>query len=377
MQIEVLQENLVKGLGYVSKFVSSKPTLPVLAAVKLEASGGKLTMVATNMDNGVEVELKCKVIKSGLAVVPAKVMYEYVNLLPKGKVLVESKSGVMKMEAGGNKAKVKGMESEDFPEIPDFSIGEKFGVAIADLKKVVNLVAFCAASDSVRPVLSGLLFEFGKKTYKVVATDGYRLSLLSGLTVEGKPGTGKMLVPAGVVTDVERLVEDEASEKVELIYSKERKSLVFSFGAVKVMTRLLEGDFPGYERIMPKQSKVEIEVDREQLADAVKVSSVFARESSNIVKCKLTSEEVLVSANSVSVGENVSEVGMKVVKGEATEMEIAFNGRFLLDLLNHVPGDKLVMGVQEPLQPGLFKTDDDDFAHVIMPVRVQGGEERV
>lgn len=369
MKVEVLQENLVKALGWVSRFVAVKPNLPILSKLLIKVVEGKLVLVATNMDTGVSVEVPAKILEEGSLAIPAKVLYEYVNLLAPGKIEITSSEMGLKLKSGTRKASISGENAGDFPELPKLESKEIFVVKTKALEQVVKLVGYSASTELTRPVLSALLLEFGSKSIKAVATDGYRLSILKNIKYEGEIKIEKILIPAGVMGEVERLARDVGSTLVTITYGGEQKSIVFDLGGAVIVSRLVEGEFPAYEKILPKESSVEVAFDRAEMMEAIKAASIFARDNAHIVRWVIGDKGITVSAQSSGLGEQESLVGAKQIKGE--KGEIAFNSRFLIDLLASTTDGEVCFGMNEALEPGIFSSGDKGFNHVIMPVRIQ------
>jgi len=373
MEVEILQENLIKGISSVSRFVAVKPSLPVLAMVLLKAKGKKVSLLATDMDTGIEVGVGARVIKEGTLAVPAKLMMDYVNSLPAGKLTLTVNENELKIVSGRNKAKITGMEASEFPEMPELTGKKKIVFNGEELSRLVRLVSFATLTEMTRPVLSAMLFKFGGKGgVEVVATDGYRLSLLSKVAINGDVGEMNLLVSSRVISEVERLAKEGGGEEIEMVMDQEGKSVSFAFGEVKLVAKAVEGEFPDYKKILPKEGSVVFRSSRDDLMEAVRLAAVFARESSNIVKWKVDKSGLVMSSNSSSIGEQESGVEGELIKGE--EGKIAFNSKFLSELLTNVSEGVIEFSMNDALQPGLFKTADKDFLHVIMPVRVQGEE---
>lgn len=370
MKVEILQENISKALGNVLKFVDQKAALPILGSVLMEAKGGNLVLVATNMETGVEIKLPAKVITEGRVAIPARTISEYVNFLPQGKVEIGEEEEGLTIKTGNQKAKLIKSNVEEFPDIPKFDKSQKIEIKSSDLSRLVRLVAFSAAHDNTRPVLTAICMDFSDKgNLSVAATDGYRLSVMEKIKVEGEGMNKRLLLPVMIIREVEKMVRENGNETVEMSVASAEQSVAFKFGKVLVVSRLIEGEFPDYKKIVPNNNTVQVKFSREEITSAVKVASIFARESANIIKWEIEGGKIKVAANSKSVGEQQSVV--EVEKVEGTEGKIAFNSKFLLEFLGSGEG-QVVFSMSEELRPGLFTSDEKGFAHVIMPVRVAG-----
>lgn len=370
MEIEILKENLQKAVSNASRFVANKPSLPVLSMILLKTSKDKILLAATNMDTGIEIEAPARVNTEGSVVVPAKVLLEYVGLLPAGNVKLLVKDGVLEIVAVNNKAKISGLLADEFPELPKIEGKDGFGLESVDLDKIVKLVSFAASSDETRPVLSAVLFKIKNNLLEVVATDGYRLSLIKKIRIDGETSDTEMLISARVIQELVRIVKEESVKTVQVILGKTQKSLVFKVGSIHLTTRIIDGDYPSYEKIVPDNQEIVLKMNCEETLEAIKTSAIFARESSNIIKWVVDDSRLIMSSNSSGVGEQESVVEVEVVQGEGGT--IAFNSRFLIEFFSNTASEKVQFEMGGSLAPGLFRTDTDGFIHVIMPVRVQG-----
>jgi DNA polymerase-3 subunit beta len=344
-----------------------------LSNLLLSAEKGQFLVTATNLENGVVFRVGAKVETEGKVTVPAKVFSELVGSLPPEKVELNATSDELKVNSGKFKATIQGIAAGEFPEFPKKTKGEKGVVSTSLLTEIVDKVGFSSSSDDSRPVLTGVLWDLGKKS-KIVATDGYRLSLLEPTKTNelGFKGEAyKFLIPGSVLREVARIFEEVGEDKIDLYWSDEQRQMFFSAGDVEVVARLLEGEFPNFEAIIPSQEDIEIMVNKTELFQAVKVASIFARESANIVRWDLSSDGLKVSANSPQVGENVTEVEVSFIK-KGSGM-IAFNSRYLIDFLSRVEGERIRFKMTDSLKPGVFEEEKGkEFLHIIMPVRVQG-----
>lgn len=373
MKLELLQEDLNRGLSIVSRFVASRPQLPVLANIFLSVEkNNQLRLAATNLDIGIQYWLGAKVEKPGQLVVPAKEVSEFVSYLGAEKLTLAAEGKLkLKITSRSGETVFNGMDPAEFPQIPAVNQEKTVSLSTAELSQVVNQVGFAAASDDSRPVLTAIYWQFTPAGYQMVATDGYRLSQKTVAVKEVKltdKEEAVFLVPARSLIELVRLAAEEKEFRFGL--TDDQNQVVFLLPSLQLNSRLIEGEFPDYQKIIPQQAKVKVMVDREAFYRAVKISSVFARESANIVKLKLEKEKIIISANAPSVGENKTEVEAKI---EGQDLTIAFNYRFLLDFLNVIPEkeEEIIFEFTEPLSPGVFKIKgDSSWLHIIMPVRV-------
>ncbi len=371
MKISILQENLKKALSLTERFVSTKSQLPVLSNILLKADDNGFYLIATNLETGVKFRIGAKIEKKGAITVPVKVFSEFINTLPSGTVMLENVEEVLKVSLGSFKASFQTINASEYPEFPKSEEGKEKKISLKDLKTIAEKVGFAASSDDSRPVLTGILWDMGKSKSKLIATDGYRLSLLSLPLKSVKGEENKLLIPSFVSNEVVRVFGEIAEENVSMLWSKEQKQVFFASEDLEVVTRVLEGEFPNYQAVIPSDELIRINIRTDQLIQATKMAAIFARESANIIKWKVGKKNLEISANSPQLGENISIVEYE---GEIDEeKEIAFNSRYLLDLFSHIDTEEVVFSMTEPLRPGVFyeKGKEKEFLHVVMPVRVQ------
>jgi len=373
MKLEVLQENLNKGLSVASRFVASRPQLPILANILfLAEKNNRLRLTATNLEMGIQYQLGAKVEEEGQLTVPAKELTEFISYLSAGKLVLESKKKTQ-LEVGSQsgRAVFSGMNAAEFPKFPVADEGKIASLPVKSLAEAVSCCSFAAAGDDSRPVLAAVYWQFTANGYRMVATDGYRLSMKDISGVKLKLGNGKdvfFLIPARSLTEVTRLVNLEETIKVGL--TKDGNQVIFLLPDWQLSSRLIEGEFPDYQKIIPQETKTKISLEKEELHQAVKIASVFARESANIVKFVLKKDQMVITANAPSMGENKTEINAKI---KGPELSIAFNYRFILDFLNAVPDEEeeVVLEFNDALSPGVFKIGSDpSWLHIIMPVRI-------
>ncbi len=374
MKLEVLQEDLNQGLSIVSRFIASRPQLPVLANILFSGEkNNRLKLSATNLDIGIQYWLDAKVGRPGNLTIPAKEISEFVSYLSPGKLDLEIvKENQVKISSKQGETTFTGMDAEEFPEIPVIDKKKTFSLPLKNLEKAVNLVGFAAAEDDTRPVLAAINWEFTNQGYRMVSTDGYRLSLKDvsqkKVDIEKKQNAGNFLIPARSLIEIVRLAGGK--NKLELGLTEDENQVIFLLPDLQLTSRLIEGEFPEYEKIIPQESETKIIVDKEEFHQSIRMASVFARESANVVKFKISKGKIQISSNAPSVGENKTEVGAKI---DGKDLEIAFNYRFLLDFLKVLPADEqqVEMEFKQALTPGLFKIPSDEtWFHIIMPVKV-------
>jgi DNA polymerase-3 subunit beta len=372
MKLSILQENLARGLSTTSRSVATRAQLPVLSNILLATDQGRLKLSATNLETGINFWLGAKIEKEGALSVPAKILTEFVSSLPAGKIEMETKEGSLRLVSGSYEASFVGMAPSEFPAIPSLKKKADLQFSGQLLTSAINEVAFAAAQDEGRPVLAGVLLQIQDSQLVLVATDGYRLSLkkikeISGLDKVKELKKG-LVLPARTLLEVARMtVEKEAN--LGLSVTPEASQLIFATSESEIVSRLIEGNFPDFEKIIPGKGKTKVILDREDLTRAVRMAAIFARESANIIRFQVSGSSLQVSANTAQVGDNKSLLDAKI---EGEKGEIAFNSRYLLDFLNIVGSEEITFEMSGTLNPGIFRpVGEPSYLHIIMPVRVQ------
>lgn len=378
MRISVLQENLNKALTSVSRVVASKAQLPVLNNVLLTVEKGTLRLTTTNLELGMVVPIGAKVQAEGAICVPAKVFSELVGELPAGEVDLEVEDQKLLIRQGDFTADLAGMGAGEFPALPPFDKKRLMEFQADAFLRSLKRVIFSAATDDGRPVLTGVCFNLAGDMPRMAATDGFRLSVVS-LSSEGKAkekgaeetgGIETAIIPARALAEVVRLAsEEEIGETITVSGGKERQ-VKFTVGKAELLTRLIDGEYPDYGKILPKDKVASFEGDKETFVRVVRMAAIFARESANVVKFTIGKGVMKVSATSQNLGTNES-----VLEGKAEGEDgfcVAFNYRYLLDFLTNTDGEEIKIDFSGSLSPGMFMDPKEkDFTHVIMPVRLQ------
>lgn len=363
MKIQVLQESLLGGLNIVGRAVATRAQLPALSHILIEAKKEGLTLSATDLEIGIQTKVSAKVEELGKVAVPAKMFGEFLSSLNPGKIELTLEKETLIVTAPGYKGKFQTISAEEFPAMSQPSAESAIGeIAATALKEAIEHVVFAAARDSLRPVLTGVLWEMGKIKLRLVATDGFRLAI-EEVVVEGTKDEVKILVPSRVVAEVVRL---SGEGQIKVGYIPETSQIYFEIGEVLVVSQLLEGNFPDYNKIMPEEFLTEIKVGREELLQAIRATYIFARDNSNMVSWKIEGEQLILSSSSPERGECRVEVPISLT-GE--ESEVMFNAKFVLDYLGMITGEQVWFGTAGKLAPGMFRDlSRQGGQYVVMPI---------
>jgi len=365
MKFTCRQENLERGLNQVYKAVPNKAALPILSNIHLLAQDGRLRLSATNLDTSITTHVGVSIEEEGAITVPAKILRDLISNLPEGVITFTLKNGLLHVLSEDNKAELNTISAEEYPEIPvmgnDVEVLEIESALFAD---AVKSVVFAASTDTARPIFSGVYLSFVDGLLSVVASDGFRLSE-KVLTLDVPfSKTFSVVIPAKTLLEVARLIVAEVPTKIAL---DDRANLVlFSNQDTVIATRILDGQFPDYKRIIPKEHALEAEISYEDLLAAVRLADIFAQESDSSVKIHFNPEGVIsVSSSSPESGQQTSSFKATV---DGDELDISLNSKYILDFLTNIGADKIHFCTQDAFSPCVFRPfDTQDFIHIIMP----------
>ena len=369
MKLTILKNDLSWGLSNISRVITGRGQLPVLSNVLIEATKNGLVLSGTNLDLGMRVTLGGKIEEEGSLTVPAKTLTEFVSSIIFETVEITTQGDKLKVVSGKQQATLAGIPAAEFPIIPKMGKNKdkSFVFPHQIISEIATSVAYAASSDESRPVLTGVRFSVFGNQLIVVATDGFRLAKktikIDDATILGEG----LILPARTIVELSRLVESSKDE-VSMTWIPENNQVIFGLGEIELVSRILQGNFPDTEKIIPKDFKTELKIDREELLKDLRAAGIFARENSNIVKFSVQGLVLRVQASGGQIGENESEIEIET---EGEDLETAFNFKYLLDFLNSVVGERITMRLNEPTSAAVLGVDgQEDLVALIMPVRV-------
>jgi len=375
MKATLIQENLAKALVHINKAVTSRPNIPVLANVLIEAQKGMIKLSSTNLEMGISTWIGANISDEGRLTVSAKLLSEFVSIIKPGKIDLFENNQMLEVNCVDNKAEFFIIPADDFPTVPEPEGQNIIEVNAMALANAISQTAVAAGTDDSRPVLTGILMEAKDKQLTMVGVDGFRLSRkILKLDKTIKVDSFKEIVPARTLKDMESILRDVVDEKdtVKIYYLGTKNQLLFKVGDLELSTRLIEGEFPDYEKIMPKEKVLRFVMDREEFNNALKIVSIFARNViGNKTRFKVDAEgkKLTLSSNVVDVGKNDSEIKITDVEGD--DLETGYNVRFLMEAVGVVKSKLIVFETNSATAPGVFiNPDDPDFTHVVMPMRL-------
>ena len=375
MKVSCLQENLSKGLSIVGRAVSPRSTLPVLGNVLLATDAGRLKLSATNLEVGINCWIGAKVEDDGATTVPARTFVDLVNALPPERVDLELvvRTHTLNLRAGRSEANIKGIDAQEFPvvAVPE---GEGGIPVEADvLRTAVGQVAFAAATDESRPILTGVLAKLEESQLTLAAADGFRLSVRTIPLPQPIPDPFSIIIPARALVELGR-ISGEQKEPIVITITPTRNQVLFQLTDIVLVSQLIDGNFPDYRQIIPRAYTTHTVVDTALFLKACKTALIFARDAAHIIRVhikpgfELAPGHVVISATSAETGDDVSELDASI---EGDEVEIAFNVKYLIDVLSVIGTPQVVLDTTTSSSPGVIRpVGDVDFTHVIMPMHL-------
>lgn len=367
MKISCTQENLNLGLSVVGKITGSKTTLPILSNILLKTEKGRLKLSSTDLEIGVNCFVGGKIEKEGSITVPAKVFIDYILMNDDKKIDLETEKNDLILKSQRYKARIKGIDPSEYPQIPEIKKEPLCSFFKNKLKEAISQVIIAPSLDETRPVLTGIYLRFFSKEVKMVATDSFRLAektLTIPSNIEKKE---EIILPARTLQELNRILGLVDVKEVSI--SILENQVLFTLDDIQLISRVIEGNFPDYEAIIPKNTETEAVLSVSDFQNTLKMANLFAKESGNNVKLKLEKDNLRVEATSPLLGENTSFIPAKI---EGPKTEISFNAEFLLDFLQVLSSSKITLGVSGKLNPGILRPEGNrDYLYLIMPLRTE------
>jgi len=372
MRVTLEQSNLLKSLGHVYRVVERRNTIPILSNVLLRAEGDTLHLKATDLDLEIFEKAPAVVEQTGATTVPAHMLFEIIRKLPGGSEVmlsVDEESSTLKLSSGRSQFTLQILPVEDFPDISAGEFSHSFSMATGEIRKLINHTQFAISTEETRYYLNGIylhtLEEDGAGLLRAVATDGHRLARSQTLAPDGSEGMPGIIIPRKAVGEIQRLVEEpDAAVLVELSDSKIRLSV----GEIVLTSKLIDGTFPDYNRVIPQGNDKELVLDRPTFAGAVDRVSTISSERGRAVKLQLSEGQMVLSVNNPDSGTATEEIA---VGYSSDALDIGFNSRYLLDITNQLTGEEAIFMLSDPGSPTLIRdTADENAIYVLMPMRV-------
>jgi DNA polymerase III subunit beta len=375
MKVTVLQENLARGLSIVSRAVSPRSTLPVLANVLIATDEGRLRLSATNLELGITCWIGAKIEEEGSTTVPSRTLADLVGTMPDPQVslTLNTQTQTLNVRSGSSTNDIKGIDAQEFPPLPVPDFEDAILINVADFKEMIQQVAFAASTDEARPVLMGVLVTVEKDLVTMAAADGFRLSVRKAALSSAIPAPVSAIIPARALNELARIASD-GEQMIQMVLPKGRGQVVFRIKDAELVSQLIDGTFPDYQQIIPRSHKSRTLVSTASLLKACRQAEIFAREGSNVVRLNIKTNgemqpgEVEISAHSEETGSNETLVEATV---DGIPLLIAFNVKYLREVLEVVKSPNVAIETSAPNAPGVVRpVGDDHFLHVIMPMHL-------
>ena len=376
MKVTVLQENLARGLGVVSKAVSPRSTLPVLANILVASDEGRLRLSATNLELGITCWIPARIEEEGSTTVPSRTFNDLVSTLPTDQVMLklDVKTQTLNVRGGTSTNDIKCIDAQEFPPLPVPDLDGAVQINSGDFREMIHQVVFAASTDEARPVLMGVLVQVDKDKLTMAAADGFRLSVRKAVLSSSVSAPVSAIIPSQALKELARVATD-GEEPIYMVLPKGRGQVVFRVKDVEVVSQLIDGTFPDYQQIIPRKYSSRTLVSTSSLLKACKQAEIFAREGSNVARFNIKTangemqpSEVEISATSEETGKNETIVEATV---DGSGVLIAFNVKFLREVLEVVRTPNVALETSAANAPGVVRpVGDDDFLHVIMPMHL-------
>ena len=376
MRLSCLQENLSRGLSIVGRAVATRTTLPITQNVLISTDESRLKLAATNLEVAVSAWIGAQIEEEGAITVPARLLTEFVSALPSERIDIESTSQPMglALRCGRFEANINGVAAEDFPPIPTVEPGVAGLVDSQALWKAITHVVFAAATEDSRPVLTGVKVEINGDDFTFAAADGFRLAVYNGKLAEPMPEEVDFIIPARTFQELSRLLVGQQAP-VQFTVTPSKSQALFKLDDVEIVSQLIQGTFPNYNQLVPQSYETRVVLDLEEFSRATRTASIFARDGSGIVRVEITGAsdgsqgKVSISSKAEEVGDNQSEIDAKV---EGEEAKIAFNSKYLAEVLDVLQKGEVALETTTSSSPGVLKPlDTEGYVHVVMPMFVQ------
>jgi DNA polymerase-3 subunit beta len=370
MKVSTLQSTLHQPLSLLSRYVSSRPALPVLANILVETQTDTLVLSATNLDVTIKAHLPATIEEPGVTTIPARLLNEVIGMLPSGQVSLATRDTICVIQSDNTSSDLNTIPPQDFPTLPSFSPDQALKLPLKVLRDVAEKVLFAAATDESRPVLTNLLLKPQDGKIALVATDGFRLSeVIQPAGDYTLTADKQLLLPARLISEMLRL-SDGQQQELFIDLTSQANQIGMRVGQVECFSKLVDATYPPYLRIIPTDFTTTVEAQQEELLQAIKIASVFTKDSGALIKLQIQplASSVIVSAQSSSLGQNQSTV---TVKGSGEDQFIAFNARYLLDALNAFGPGPITLSLKGESAPMMLtRADQPSFRHIIMPIKV-------
>lgn len=382
MKVTCTQENFARALSYLERVVGKQTTLPILSNFLIETEKGRLKVSATNLEIGVIVSVGAKVEKEGRVTVPAKILSNFIYNLPSGDILdLEEENQHLKVVSTGYQIRIKGMDGKDFPIIPQYKKGYQCVLPAQDLKNALSRVLFCVSVNEARLELTGACISFSEDVLRIAATDSFRLAEEKVVLSEKKADLGgflienqSLIIPNSVLNELIRVITPES---VEVKVALEENQIFFNVDGVEIISRVINGKYPDYHQIIPKEFSFQVIFNKQELQRAVKIAGALSSYSSGEIALVFDGENKTCTflSRSQEIGENKTVLSVGYVQGGEAPLTIVFNPRYVLEGINALSSEKVLFCANNATTPAALRMvdaeekPDDHYLYIMMPIR--------
>jgi len=376
MKLSCLQENLNHGLNVVGRAVAARTTLPITNNILITTDQSRLKLAATNLEMAITCWIGAKIEEEGAITVPARLLTEFISSLPNDKIDISlsPRTKTLELKCARFEARISGVDAKDFPPIPKVEEGITTKVEVNVLQQGINQVAFAAAIEESRPVLTGVDAQFKDDLLTLAAADGFRLAVFRLPLATPVEEPTEVIIPARTLAELNRLIADQ-EEAVEITVNPNKSQALFRLKDIELVSQLVQGTFPNYTQLIPQSFNTRMVVSVDEFLRATKTASIFARDGSGIVRLVITPGsaktpgKLTVSARSEEIGDDVGEIDATI---EGEESKVAFNGKYLTEVLGVLHETQVALETTNSSSPGVLRpVGVDNYLHVVMPMFVQ------
>ena len=358
------KQEILEGISTVQKAITGKSTMPILEGIYIKTNEISLTLIGSDMDVSIQTTVNANIIEQGSIVIDAKIFGEIIRKLPNATIKIETlENQIIRITCEKSVFDVVYMNTNEFPELPEINENLKISVKQNILKNMIKGTSFAIAQDETRPILQGILFEVKNKNLNLVALDGYRLAIRSEFL--DTDIDMEVVIPGKTLNEVSKILED-VDDIVNITFTNNH--ILFNLEKTKIISRLLEGKFINYNSLLPQEHKLLVDVNRQELQNAIERASLMAKDgNTNLIKLDIQQDNLVITSNS-QLGKVREEMSIKL---QGDEVQIAFNSRYLLDVLKNIEDDEVVMKMTSGISPCVIEEKNSDNAkYLVLPVRV-------
>ena len=371
MKISCTQENLIKGLIATSHIANKNSNLPILSNILFKSKDKVLSLSSTNLEIGVTTQIRSKIEQDGEFTIDAKLLTDYISLLPKDRIDLELIDNELKIKCLKQKTKIKTQPTSDFPLIPKIEKEKLFILSAEDFKNSISEIIFSVSTSETRPEISGVFMSFNEEKLILAATDSYRLTEKKLKLLEKPKNNKDVIIPVRTLQEISRILglfkDDGVNEGDNIEIYLTDNQIMFSYNGIELISRLIEGQYPDYTQIIPTSFKTEVIVDLNSLIKAVKTSSLFTKSGVYDIKLDFEDNQITITSSSAQTGENISNIEAKL-SGEKNS--ITLNHRYLLDGLVNIKSNNVIFKLNDSNSPCLIKSENDNnYLYIIMPIK--------